>query len=88
MGVVATIDCGQMNTCTCCYNTNEIFITPDLKIKPCHLSDYSIDLNPYLSKREDKNILEAICKSREFLFTRPGLEGISKKNLKGVVYEI
>lgn len=69
-GVVAEINCGDKTTCEYCYNSNEIFITPDLKLKPCHISEYSIDLKPMIDSEKEKDILDSIINTRSFLYSR------------------
>lgn len=69
-GVVAEINCGDKTTCEYCFNSNEIFITPDLKLKPCHISEYSIDLKPMIDCEKEKDILDSIISSRSFLYSR------------------
>ncbi len=69
-GVVAEINCGDKATCEQCYNSNEIFITPDLKLKPCHISEYSIDLKPMIDNDQERDILDSIINTRSFLYSR------------------
>ena len=66
------IGCGDPKVCKNCYQSNEIFIDPDLNIKPCHMRSYKIKLSEYVRKKEEKNILDAIFISRKFLKQSPG----------------
>jgi molybdenum cofactor biosynthesis enzyme MoaA len=72
-GVVIEIGCGQAEVCKECANSNEIFIDPNLEIKPCHMSKFSIPLRPFIEKRQEQKILKALVKSRAFLSEKPGL---------------
>lgn len=72
-GVAIEIGCGDEKVCNSCYNSNEIFITPTLKIKPCHVSNWTIDLNHLIEKQNIKGICRAIVQSRLFLKKAPGL---------------
>lgn len=72
-GVVIEIGCGQKYACETCADSNEIFVDPSLQIKPCHASDFSIPLKEFIAGKEDRRILDAFVKSREFLATKPGL---------------
>jgi GTP 3',8-cyclase len=72
-GVVIEIGCGNPIACKECYKSNEIFITPELKIKPCHVDNYTIDLKEFIKKKEGRAILEAVINSRLFLSKSPGI---------------
>jgi len=71
-GVVAEINCGKPGVCQACYKTNEVFVTPDLAIKACHISSDTISLKDAIANRMGTQLLEAFIESRRFLFTRPG----------------
>jgi len=71
-GVAIEIGCGDPKVCKECYRVNEIFISPEMKIKPCHISDYQIDLKKFVNQKEKKKIFQTIVHSREFLFSAPG----------------
>ena len=71
-GVVIKIGCGNQEVCKECYLSNEIFITPDLKIKPCHMRNYKIDLEKFIKKGDKSGIYEAIQESRNYLAQAPG----------------
>lgn len=70
-GVFIEIGCGKKIPCKYCYSTNEIFLTPALEIKPCHLSNAKYDLKDNIKNKQKKEILEKIYKSRLFLFNFP-----------------
>lgn len=72
-GVVIEIGCGQPEICETCADSNEIFIDPDLDIKPCHASQFSLPLKSFIKNKEDKKILDAFVESRVFLSKKPGL---------------
>lgn len=72
-GVVIEIGCGQEEVCKTCYKSNEIFVSPNLEIKPCHAHDFSIPLLPFIKSRESSKILKAIIDSRKFLYKKPGI---------------
>jgi len=72
-GVAIEIGCGEPKVCEECYLSNEIFLTPQLEIKPCHASNYKIDLNQLIDKKDSQSIFNAIVDSRKFLATAPGL---------------
>jgi GTP 3',8-cyclase len=71
-GVVIKIGCGNQEVCRACYFSNEIFITPDFKIKPCHMRSYKIDLEKFIEKEDEEGIYEAILESRNYLAQAPG----------------
>ncbi len=71
-GVLIEIGCGSNIACKNCYKSNEIFITPDLEIKPCHVDSYVIPLNTLIEKKDKQKMYEEIEDSREFLATAPG----------------
>ncbi|MHA1657502.1 MAG: radical SAM protein [Promethearchaeota archaeon] len=72
-GVLIEIGCGLPNACWNCYKSNEIFITPDLKIKPCHINSLSIPLVNLIRKKNKEGIYKAIKYSRSFLQSAPGI---------------
>ncbi len=71
-GVAIEIGCGKEITCNNCHKSNEIFVTPGLEIKPCHVTDNVIDLNYFLEKGDENSVLEAIIESRNYLASSPG----------------
>ena len=73
-GVFIKIGCGKKLPCKYCYSTNEIFLTPNLEIKPCHLSSIKYDLKENIERGQKKKILDKIYKSRLFLFNYPKIE--------------
>lgn len=72
-GVVIEIGCGQPEVCETCAHSNEIFINPNLEIKPCHASKISFPLRAYIEDKNNQGILGAMIRSREFLLTKPGI---------------
>jgi len=71
-GVIIEIGCGNPKICKECYQSNEIFITPDLKIKPCHINSYQINLKNFIEQKNSPAIFKAIVDSRLFLTQSPG----------------
>lgn len=71
-GVLIEIGCGKKGVCKSCSESNEIFITPSLEIKPCHASPFVISLMKLIDKKNDEEILNSILKSRGFLKSGPG----------------
>ncbi len=71
-GVAIEIGCGEDRACRECYRSNEIFVTPNLKIKPCHMDDYEIDLNKSLEEENGDSLAKSIIDSRIFLSKAPG----------------
>lgn len=71
-GVLIEIGCGKKEVCKFCHQSNEIFITPNLEIKPCHVSPKVISLREHIEKGDDKKVLELLLESRCFLKTNPG----------------
>lgn len=80
-GVIIEIRCGDKKVCKECYLSNEIFVNPSLKIKPCHIDNKIIDLNDFIMSNNIKKIKESIVYSRKFLKRSPGagFETWSKK---------
>lgn len=72
-GAAIEIGCGEPNVCKTCYKSNEIFISPNLELKPCHASNFNIPLKFIITNNDKKSILKAILESRKFLKTKPGL---------------
>jgi len=72
LGVVIEIGCGEPKVCKECYRANEIFITPELRIKPCHISNHEIDLKSFIKQKNKRAIFKAIIDSRIFLTKSPG----------------
>jgi molybdenum cofactor biosynthesis enzyme MoaA len=71
-GVLIEIGCGKKGICEHCANSNEIFLTPKLEIKPCHANPYLINIKEAIEKKDEGKILNSILKSRSFLRTMPG----------------
>ena len=71
-GVLIEIGCGKKEVCRACFASNELFITPSLEIKPCHISPYTIPLSKLIKNKEDNKILEEIINSRRYLMKSPG----------------
>ncbi len=72
-GVVIEVGCGKPNACKSCHDANEIFVTPQLNIKPCKMSDRTFPLKPAIESKDEEALLDAILDSRTFLGTQPGL---------------
>lgn len=73
-GVLIDLLCSTENGCTNCYKSNEIFITPELQLKPCHITSKTMSLTNSENKLKDiTEILEIITESREYLKLKPGL---------------
>jgi len=71
-GVIIKIGCGDKRTCKQCYLSNEIFVTPLLQLKPCHVSNKTIDLNKSITTKDPNKIKDALLQSRVFLKKSPG----------------
>jgi len=71
-GVAIEIGCGRPSVCRACYKSNETFVTPDLAIKPCHVSSSTISLKDAIASRAEMQLLEGFIESRRFLYARPG----------------
>jgi hypothetical protein len=71
-GVAIEIGCGRPDICQICYKSNEVFVTPSLAIKPCHVSPATISLADAVFHRSEAQLLEAFVESRRSLHTRPG----------------
>lgn len=71
-GVAIEIGCGKPEVCEECYRSNEIFVTPELKIKPCHMTNHQIDLLPLIEQKDKESIFETIVNSRRYLAQAPG----------------
>lgn len=71
-GVAIEIGCGRPDVCQACYKSNEMFVTPDLAIKPCRASSSTISLVDAITNRTEAQLLEAFVESRRFLYARPG----------------
>lgn len=72
-GVVIEIGCGEKKACKECYLSNEIFITPLLQIKPCHVDEKIIDLNDCIINKDVEKIKKLLIESRVFLKKSPGV---------------
>lgn len=72
-GVAIEIGCGSPNVCKACFNSNEIFITSNLEIKPCHMSSQMIPLDQIIKSQDENAIYEAVIRSREILRSMPGM---------------
>lgn len=71
-GVVIEIGCGSPKICRACFNSNEIFVTPSLKIKPCHMSLDTINLVEIIKNKDEEALCKAIIQSRKILKSKPG----------------
>lgn len=71
-GVAIEIGCGDPKVCRECYRSNEIFVTPKFKIKPCHMSGYQIDIDNFIGLKSEESIYRAIVDSRLYLAGSPG----------------
>lgn len=71
LGVAIKIGCGEPKVCRECYRSNEIFITSEFQIKPCHIDDYQINLGEFIKKQDEQAIFKAIIASRLFLACSP-----------------
>src|SRR3989338_956048 len=71
-GFAIEIGCGEQSVCRTCYKSNEIFLTPNLELKPCHISPVSISLKAAIDNQDLGKILAKLVDSRIFLFQRPG----------------
>lgn len=71
-GVAIEIGCGKPKACKECYRSNEIFITPQLQVKPCHMSNYQIDIRDFIKTKNKRAIFKAIIDSRLYLARSPG----------------
>jgi len=71
-GVAIKIGCGDRKICRECFASNEIFISPELKIKPCHMNNYQIDILDFIKTKKNDKVLNMILKSRLFLASMPG----------------
>ncbi|MGV8142249.1 MAG: radical SAM protein [Candidatus Pacearchaeota archaeon] len=72
-GVVIEVGCGTPAVCKACHDSNEIFVTPSLDIKPCKASGRLFSLKGAIDSRDEEGLVGAILDSREFLKTQPGL---------------
>jgi len=72
-GVLIQIGCGSPDVCEPCYKSNEIFVTPELFIKPCHMDNKQFDLNKVILEKNEEALFGLILDSREFLRTKPGM---------------
>lgn len=71
-GVLIEIGCGHPDICRDCYKSNEIFVDPNLDLKPCHSTTQTFPLKEFIEKKQDENILKAIVDSRVYLKSQPG----------------
>jgi GTP 3',8-cyclase len=71
-GVLIEIGCGKEEVCKICPSSNEIFLTPNLEFKPCHINSHVIDLKKAVADKDDNKILNSLLASRCFLKTSPG----------------
>lgn len=72
-GVVIKIGCGEKEVCAACYKSNEIFVNPNMEIKPCHANTFVLPLSEAIKKKNEKDICRLIVKSRDFLKKTPGV---------------
>ena len=78
MGLHSILGCGGEGACKSCYIYLPIFIKPELNgkglyIKPCPPLNTRFDITRALRNRDDKQVLELIKLSREYLMLMPGL---------------
>jgi len=83
-GLHSIFGCGDEGACKSCYINLPIFIKPHedgngLYIKPCSPIETRFDLTQALRTNNEKQILDIIRMSREYLMLMPGL-GINKWN--------
>jgi cyclic pyranopterin phosphate synthase len=71
-GVLIEIGCGKEKICKSCAGSNEIFLTSNLEIKPCHLDPYLLSLMENIKEKNEQKIINSILDSRIFLKTNPG----------------
>jgi GTP 3',8-cyclase len=71
-GVLIEIGCGKKEVCRACSDSNELFVTPELAIKPCHISPFTLELKEAISDEDEDKILSTILRSRGFLKISPG----------------
>ncbi|MBU4370056.1 hypothetical protein KKG58_04880, partial [Patescibacteria group bacterium] len=64
---------GHPDVCKACYKSNEIFITPQLTIKPCHIHSCQFELKEFIIDQNKHKLFKTIIKSRKFLKKKPGL---------------
>jgi len=81
-GVLIEIGCGKKEVCSSCASSNEIFITPSLDIKPCHVSPFLIKLKKAIVERNKTGIINSILESRHFLKNSPGQDAEYWRQLK------
>lgn len=86
-GVVIEIGCGQSTVCRDCYQSNEIFITPEVCIKPCHIDAFEINLSKFIKDKNIPKIYRSIVDSRIFLSKSPGAGLKVWQQNKGYVYD-
>lgn len=72
-GVAIDLMCGKKIGCLNCYNSNEMFLTPKLTLKPCHMSPYEIDISQCIQNKDTMCLLQRYKKARDYLKTAPGL---------------
>ncbi|MEK6909277.1 MAG: radical SAM protein [Nanoarchaeota archaeon] len=72
-GVVIDVGCGRPEVCRSCHDSNEIYVTPKLSIKPCKMSSHEISLKEAIDRRDEGALISSIMESRAFLRTQPGL---------------
>lgn len=71
-GVVIDVGCGRPEVCRSCQDSNEIYVTPNLSIKPCKMSGHEIPLKSAIESKDESALVGAILESRAFLRTEPG----------------
>ncbi len=72
-GVIIEVGCGTPAVCKACHDSNEIFVTPSLDIKPCKASAKTFSLKRAVDERDNEGLVNTILESRDFLRTQPGL---------------
>lgn len=70
--VAIDIGCGRKKVCTPCYLANEIFVTPQLEFKPCHISAKTFSISGAVQTRDAPSLADKIVASRAYLKSKPG----------------
>lgn len=66
-GVAIETYCGEEYACAPCYKTTEMFVTPELKIKPCRRNVKQFDISKYVCNMDARSVMRTIVDSRAFL---------------------
>lgn len=72
-GVLIDLLCGKPVGCNNCYKSNEIFLTPKLTLKPCHMTNFELDIKPSCKKKDEAGLINQVIESRKYLKTKPGI---------------